>query len=144
MWMNETPDFSIVEKDYDWLKSYCIDQYSKIITPTSVYWERYALTCYDEFEMTYHIYSIILNNEDIGYAIVPKYMPEVLKSLFITPRFRRQGIGSKVTNMLKIEKLSCIADNQNALRVYQRLGFQTVITKDPNQGSLMLERKLCP
>lgn len=107
-----------------------------------MYWERYALTCYDEFLTMNIIYGISINNEYIGYAIVPQYEPSILKSLYITPRYRRQGIGSSVTELLKINQLSCIAENTNAMRVYERLGFKVIETNDPFKGSLKLERSL--
>lgn len=140
--MSETPQYQLSVEDHSWLKQYCLEQYKRIITPTSVYWERYALTCYDEFITMNIIYGISLNNEYIGYAIVPSYELSILKSLFITPQYRRQGIGSNIIDALKITQLSCIAENTNALRIYEQLGFKVIETNDPFKGSLKLERTL--
>lgn len=142
--MLQKPLFSLELKDSEWLKEYCFKWYSKLISQQSPYWERYGLTCYEQFETLSIIYqiNIIENNikEIAGYVIVSKVEKDILSNIYIHPRYRRKGLSTEIINCLDIKRLSCIRENVNAVRLYETLGFKEVQTNDPFKGSIKMKR----
>lgn len=68
------------------------------------------------------------------HAVVPAHQLAVLGNILTAPEARRQGYATAITSALvaalleqhfSLVVLNVLADNANALRVYQRLGFQT-------------------
>jgi RimJ/RimL family protein N-acetyltransferase len=68
------------------------------------------------------------------HAVVPAYQFAVLGNILTAPEVRRQGYATAITSALvatlfeqrfSTVVLNVLVDNENAIRVYQRLGFQT-------------------
>lgn len=140
----QQPKFQLVIRDNDWLKEFSFNWYSKLIVGECPYWERYALTSHDQFLTMSLIKQIIViqdnQKHEAGYLVVPSFEQDILTSIYLLPRFRRLGICSSIIEQLNIKRLSCIRDNVNALRLYEKLGFKEVQTNDPFKGSVKLQR----
>lgn len=142
--MLEQPQIKLVTRDNQWLKEFSLQWYSKLIIGDCPYWERYALISYDQFETLNLIREIIITidgaEHQAGYVIVPSFEQDILSSIYVLPRYRKYGICTKLTDELNIKRLSCIRENVNALRIYERLGFKEIQTSDPFKGSVKLQR----
>lgn len=142
--MVDLSEIKLITRDNQWLKDFSFRWYSKLIVGNCPYWERYALTSYDQFVTMSLIKEINIKDNGIdteaGYVIVPSFEQDILSSIYILPRYRKYGICTKVVNELNIKRLSCIAENKNAVRLYSSLGFKVIETNDPFKGSLKMER----
>lgn len=78
----------------------------------------------DLFDLT-KSYGIYVGQKMVGFAITPTYgKPGVLIRIFIRHQNRRQGIGRQVISQLMINMLSIIKRDVDAIRFYERLGFE--------------------
>jgi GNAT superfamily N-acetyltransferase len=130
----------IKEANYDWLKTFCIKKHKETITRDSPYWERYALTSYDEYLTMTTIYILLYNRVEVGYAALPSYQTDILSSINVDPVYRGRGVTAFTINHLAIKRLSCVLENTVALNLYKKLGFSEVETNDPGIGSVKLAR----
>lgn len=132
----------IKEESYEWLVAYSMSQCKTTLSKETPYWERYAITSYDQYEMMHSLYSVSYGEIVCGFAIVPKYKTNLLSSIYVSPNYRGKGIAPFVIDSLEIETLSCIAKNVGAMRSYEKIGFQIEPSEDSTNESLKLVRKL--
>ena len=79
----------------------------------------------ESFTLT-SIYGIIdtLTDTVVGYCTTPSYDKSIASSIYIGRDYRNKGLASQILNSLKIKRLCCLTDNENAIRLYEGLGFQ--------------------
>lgn len=80
------------------------------------------------------------NDEFVGFLGFDK---ESIQMLFISPRFFHQGFGKKLLtkalNDFKLFKVEVNLDNENALKFYQKFGFEKVGEYKDNFGFTLLK-----
>ena len=128
--------------DFVWLNNYCNNVCNILDIHSAVFWERYALTEIKQYDAVSNIWKITSNEIDVGFAITPSFAPHILNSIYIYPRYRREGIAELIINQLQITNLSCIAINTDALRLYKRLGFVITDLNPQKENAFSLERKI--
>lgn len=82
----------------------------------------YLNTDKDSFILN-NLYCVYLDNEIVGFAIVPSYSPHILSRIYIKPEYRSLNIGTVLILSLNIKALSCFLENEKAMKLYKRLGF---------------------
>lgn len=87
------------------------------------------------------IYGIIdtLTNTVVGYCTTPSYDKSIASSIYIGRDYRNKGLASQILNSLKIKRLCCLTDNENAIRLYEGLGFQR---KHSTPHAIRFEREI--
>ena len=69
-------------------------------------------------------------SERMGFVEVPIYRRDHLTRIYISPRYRRRGIGSQVMNLLRIGHSRVNPTNLPAISFYRKNGFSVDTPKD--------------
>lgn len=95
----------------------------------------------DTFQMS-ECYGLYYGDKMVGFAIADVTKPHILMRLYVTPAFRRHGIGRKTVDQLKITSVAVHKHDPIAQYFYVNTGFEEDETARYHPQFANYERKL--